>query len=466
MPKSATKGNRAVYCAIVGDIIKSKELAPDVRERATRAAQKVFDWINTEYGSSLMAPFGMVRGDGFEGILLTQSYAPDIAQDIIKALYRVDKTKVRISVAMGTLTVTSYDRNVVDGPALHTAYENLEALKERNGDHWLQVAFFIGDLTKSLINSQNALLMALTEGWTERQHEVVWAMEEYESKQNRVSKALGIPASAVKKHVQATNYDVYRQAWNGLTDFLVEMDAYTTQEKPVMEMGYVPFFNAGMVALYKWLNYETAISHFLKSVRLAIGELGEDDPLIIPIYNELASAYIASDEYEKSIEYTTLALRLQKSMPKSRLQYMETLLNKADALGKLKKFGEAEKIFLTLFDLARDNINHNHPFMGTLHNNFAVLYWDMDEYKNALKQYQTSLDISKENEGFISPVQFAILILNIAECHDAVGNTVEAYKHITEAIKIWDESLPHNHTNILRARRLRNKLLTEMNGEA
>jgi len=214
----------------MGDIVNSRDLDSNSRDNIKHASNHIFDQINTEYSKSLMASFGLVRGDAFEGVLFTQHDAPQIVQDIIKAFYRIDKTVVRICVVLGGLTVTSKDRNETDGPAFHRALDALEEMKKSGSNHWLQVSFDIGKHGKPLIDSNLALLSALTKRWTDKQREVVWATEEKDGNQKSVGMMFGIAPSVVSKQLKAASYDVYRQAWIALSVFLATFDYAPEQE--------------------------------------------------------------------------------------------------------------------------------------------------------------------------------------------------------------------------------------------
>jgi len=126
---------KTMYCVIAGDIIESKEMDSEVRELVARTAKDVLNQINTDYMDYILADFGLVRGDAFEGVLLTQQQAPKIIQEIIKAFYCVEKTKVRVSVVLGQLTIISSDRNEVDGSAFHRAFANIDKMKEQKNNH-------------------------------------------------------------------------------------------------------------------------------------------------------------------------------------------------------------------------------------------------------------------------------------------------------------------------------------------
>jgi len=399
MPKAVIRRNQAMYCVVVGDIIDSKRIDPDtdIRKRITAALQNAFDRINTDYIGSLMTTFGMVRGDAFEGVMLTQYHAPQIVQDIIKAAYSIEKTKVRISVVLGPLTVTSDDRNVTDGPAFHTAFANLEKLKMCKSTHWLQVSFDIGSLAQSLVDSHFALMTALTEGWTDRQREIVWATEKHGGRQKVVGKLLGIPVSVVSKQLKAANYEAYRRAWEGLTDYLIKMDEYTIEGKSIIEKSYVPYFNRGLHEYERQHNYAGALTHFQAALDMAKNELEENDPLFIPIYNKLAWMSWLEGNHVDATRFIDESMRLQERMPKSRINYAETLLVKASLSRSIKDYSSSKVFFQNALDIAQSILGDDHPFIADIYNNVALLYQDMGEYDEALKNFGMTLAIEKNH---------------------------------------------------------------------
>jgi len=321
----------------MGDIINSRGLSDEARIRVTQAAKSVFDRISTRYRGSFMAELGMVRGDSFECVLLSQHLAPQIVQDIIKAFYRVEKTLVRIAVVMGQVTVASSDRNEVDGPAFADVMKALAKIKERGSNHWLQVSFDINTLGQSLISSQIELITALTTRWTDKQQEICWVAEEIEGNEDYpkdttkkqelyklVANKLDSTTAVVKKQLNAAFYDTYRQAWDGLAEYFASLDEYATDNnKSIMESSYLPYYNLGKRKIAQ-LNYTDALPLLEKAIKLAVEELETNNQQLIPIYICLAEAYTETSRYEKAEGAIQAALTLQSLMPKSK-QYLEIL---------------------------------------------------------------------------------------------------------------------------------------------
>jgi tetratricopeptide (TPR) repeat protein len=451
-----------MYCVIVGDIVNSRELEPDVRVEVTRAAKEVFDRVNTQYGSSLMTNFGMVRGDAFEGVMLTQHYAPQIVQDILKAVYRVQATTLRVSVVLGQLTVTGADRNETDGPAFYTAMDNLKTLKQRGSKHWLQVSFDVGSPGQSLVESLFMLLTALTEGWTDKQREAVWVMEECGGSLRKAAERLNLSPSVVSKQLKAARYEAYRQAWDGLEDYLIAIDEYTVAEKP--KPSYVTYFNLA--------NRKTAQRDFPKAARLyeqalkqAKEDLQEDDPLLIPVYNGLAEACIFCGRYDQAEGAIQNSLKLQEKMPKARVQYAETLVIEANLYRTKEDWQKAKQKHREALGIARDTLEQDHPFIGAILNNLAVVYAESGDHSNAIELYKEALPFAKRNVNK-QPLNYAVALYNMALRYSEIGQYAQALPYAEQALQMREENLPPNHEETIQSRNLLNEIQQQLEGEA
>ncbi len=223
--KSVKEGKlRSMYCVIVGDIVGSRELPTEVRIALTLELKSIFGYINTKYADNIVADFGLVRGDAFEGIMYSQADAPAIIQMLIKRLYNIDKTRIRICTVMDYLTVVSSDRNESDGAAFYKATAELDNLKQSDNGHWFQVSFLTSTFAQPLVNSLIELMSALTSRWTDKQREIVWAMEDCNNQQKIAALKLGLAKSVVKKQLAAAHYDAYYNAWRGIERFIFNFE--------------------------------------------------------------------------------------------------------------------------------------------------------------------------------------------------------------------------------------------------
>lgn len=451
--------NRAMYCVIMGDIINSRSLDDEIREKVTQAAKIAFDQINSRYRGSFLANLGLVRGDSFEGILLAQHCAPQIMQDIIKTFYNIEKTLVRISVVMGQLTVTSPDRNEVDGPAFVDVQAALAKIKERGSTHWMQVSFDAGILGQSLISSQLRLITALTERWTDKQREICWTAEEIEGHEaypketkkqelyKLVAKKLDSTPAVIKKQMIAASYEAYRQGWDGIESYLMEIDEHVDRNKTIIEESYIPYLNMGQRKLGQHNFYE-ALLLLKKSLSMAKNILGENNLQLAPIYTCLANAFTKTAKYQDAENMIKSSLELQNAHPKTE-RYIETLIEKADLAYNKLEHANAKTILLEAIAIASDVLTNTHPLWRTLFNNLAVAFHEMEDYETAYMYYM------KAREHISSPlIEYAITLSNLAASYWHASKFMEARKYAETALCIFEENLPPNHEYISSTRQL------------
>ena len=361
-----------MYCVILGDIVQSKAIASKEKELVRQKMKEALDSINVNYSNCILADFGLVRGDAFEGVLFTQRDAPQIIQVIIKSIYGISKTKIRISAVMDELSKVSSDRNEADGPAFYTAIKEIDRLKKQKSDHWLQVSFITKTIAQGIVESLVDLLTALTGKWTDRQREIAWAMDDH-GQQIIVSKKLEISPAVVNKQLKAAHYDVYRLAWKNLTAYLEKAEEDSISRKPKEEPGYTAYYS---VAVRKagQREYAKAIPLFEKALELAKTELGDSNPQLASIYNELAKAYIENEEYQKASQALDTSFALQEQLPKARWTYAWTKNLSGALFEKQKKYGDALRCYSEAKEIAISALGPEHPAVHGLSDNIANIH--------------------------------------------------------------------------------------------
>lgn len=444
---------KSMYCVIVGDIINSQALEGDIREAVTQKIKDTLNRINTDYMPYTLAEFGLVRGDAFEGVLLSQEQAPKIIQEIIKSLYRVERTKVRISVVVGQLTIVSSDRNETDGPAFYKAIENINKMKEQKSDHWLQVSFDTQTVAQPLVDSLIALITALTKGWTDKQRSIVWAMEELSEQPHLVGRKLSMSTQVVNKQLKAADYEAYHKAWANLEQFLGDFEELSIDASLKHEPGYSGYYSAAL-RKDKQRDFDGALPLIKKSLELAKSELGEKSPQLATIYNTFADILREIKLYEEAEEAITTSLRLQEPLSKNRLEYATTL----SIMGRLqveiyKNLDKAMDYYKKAKEIAINAAGANHPFVNIYNSDIASIFYIKREYNQALKYHFETVKFAREHAND-NPLNLATYLHNIALCYYEMGETENALINAEEALKICRNNLPNNHKYILESENL------------
>lgn len=294
-----------MYSVIVGDIIQSRSLGVSDRRKTTVIFDEILEQINKKYQSNIMSSFGIVRGDGFEGVILSQQDIPGIVQDIIKLCWEKGRIKLRICAVVGELSEINLKRDKSDGPAFHKAVQEIDKMKADKSEHWFQVSIITNTIAQPLINSILVLLSTLTEGWTEKQTETVWAMSDHSNKQKLVSQKMNVSLSTVSKHLKSANYAAYNKAWSGIKEYLeAAEDALTERKEDDNKTNtFTSYYGMGLNK-NKLNDYHAGAEYINESIRLAKREFGAENSRLVPLYNTLAQSYLdmlSNDEIDYRI---------------------------------------------------------------------------------------------------------------------------------------------------------------------
>ena len=331
-----------MYCVILGDMINSREMRPGERDIAGAVTRRAFDQINAEYRTYLLSGFEMASGDSFEAVLLARYKAPGIIRRLIKELYSV--SRLRISVGLGDLYTLGDDNqrvNTMDGPAFHIAADAMAVLKKNAGGHWLQLSIQTARDAQPLVQSTISLLTALTARWTDRQRKAVWDMERIGGSINELAMNWGVTPNAVRKHLKAADYEVYRAAWNALREYLANMDINRTAA-PEKALDYTDYYNIACRDMDAGdpVSAEKSASGALEA---ACRKFGENDEKLAPVLNKLGEALLAARRYREAADVLERSLSVQRGLPPGRdngllalallgeAQYRMGLLNEAQA---------------------------------------------------------------------------------------------------------------------------------------
>jgi len=442
----------------MGDIVQSKPLIEGSKGLAAKQIKAVLDSINVKYADYMLAVFGLVRGDAFEGILYTQRYAPQIILEIIKSVYKIDKTVVRFSVVMDALTVVSSDRNMANGPAFYSASEQIEKLRKQRSDHWLQVSFISNTIAQGMVESIIGLLTALTTRWTDRQREIAWAMDEY-GQQATVSKKLDITPAAVSKQLKALNYNEYSLAWKSLEDYLEKAEEAPILKEDDEEPGYAAYYSIA-TRKSEQRDFAEAIPLFEKAIRLAKNELGDSDPQISNIYNGLVISYIETGKYEEAEKILAMSFQLQEQLPKSRIEYAATKNLLGGLFERQGKYDDALHCFIEAKEIVISTSGAEHPLVYGLNNNIATVHLYLENYETALLLYLDALKYAQEHDA---PLTHAVASYNIARYYEEMRDSEKALPYAQKALEIRKEYLRPDHPELIGAEELIKELQAAIN---
>jgi DNA-binding CsgD family transcriptional regulator len=192
----------SVYLAIIGDVIRSRQVADRASLQARLA--HALSRLNADAPADLAARFVLTVGDEFQGLLASAERLVPILSALRTAAH---PDELRFGLGIGELaTPLQPDAIGMDGPCFHRARAAIERAVERGTtvevDAGAPVAAF---------DTYAILYSALRTGWTERQRQVLdLALAGMSGK--GIATALDISPSAVSQHLTAANHDAVEVA--------------------------------------------------------------------------------------------------------------------------------------------------------------------------------------------------------------------------------------------------------------
>ncbi len=169
-----------------------------------------------------------------------------------------------------------------------------------------------------------------------------------------------------------------------------------------------------------------------EAVKILTNDLSLDHPFSIVIKNNLARAYVDTENFKKATE---LYINILDNMPQSLIDIHYNLLVRND-IGRLYLHtgasSEAVKLYKTLLKDVEQLFPYNDPKIFAVRNNLANAYQAIGEFQKSLETLSISSDDMQKSFD-ISNRDVLIAINNIATTHHAAGNFREAidiYKYL------------------------------------
>lgn len=178
------------YCAIIGDIVNSKELVN--RQEVQCRLDSAFSEINTSYSNDIASNFAITIGDEFQGLL----YQPSISYKLIKHIKKmIEPVRCGFGVGIGELYARYNEFYFGDGPAWHYARKMVDILAKKKEP---SIRYFSNSNTDELINALLILIECCVKSRTPDQTKIIQFYEEFKSQQ-KVAHLSQITHSSINK---------------------------------------------------------------------------------------------------------------------------------------------------------------------------------------------------------------------------------------------------------------------------
>jgi hypothetical protein len=210
MPMSPMTRRGPQYLAVIADMVKSRELSSAKRAVVQKHFQELVATLNREYRNSLASKFAITLGDEFQGLLTTSTVIPDL---IWQSEEKFPDRQLRVGIGIGSLDTPLQEYAInIDGPALHTARDAIEAAKKSN----LLGGVFAGmGSLGEVLNGIARMLWFHRSNWTTAQRTIANLLRDG-MMQSEVAERLGISRQVVSKQVAASGWVIYaggEKAW-------------------------------------------------------------------------------------------------------------------------------------------------------------------------------------------------------------------------------------------------------------
>ncbi|HVH09091.1 MAG TPA: SatD family protein [Gemmatimonadales bacterium] len=192
--------------ALIGDLVRSRELAPAQRSAVQRRLEEVLSELNRRYRRAIAARFLVTLGDEFQGLLKEAHSIPDIVWDIGTWLPRA---KVRLGIGYGIVHPPFKPLALgMDGPAFHAARQAVELARKE--DRAGPVFSGFGAVDDVVLNGLARLLHQITDRLTEAQRETVDLLRRGQT-MSEIGRSLRITRQAVGERASSAG-------WKGIAE--------------------------------------------------------------------------------------------------------------------------------------------------------------------------------------------------------------------------------------------------------
>ena len=188
--------SKELFCAIIGDINKSRELRG--RARVQKTFQGAVVAINHEYKDRIASKFVVTLGDEFQGLLKTPE---DSLQCVRRFQELMGRVQFRFGIGLGTLSTPLVPEKALgmDGECFHRARAALEKAKSNKR----QIVYGLDNEWLPMINALIGLMELQWSRLTKRQAQIASLFKESGS-QESVARRLKISQPAVSKALSGT----------------------------------------------------------------------------------------------------------------------------------------------------------------------------------------------------------------------------------------------------------------------
>lgn len=220
-----SKPPRPRYVALIGDLVGSRRLATEDRNRTQIELAELLGELDAVAGGDLASRFVITVGDEFQGLLTRAGPLPTLLNRIATAGL---PARIRLGIGRGRLDTPRLPTAIgMDGPCFHRARAALEESERQRSDRTVFRGF--GAALDRVLFGLAAGTDEIRDRWTPRQSAVAGALRRLRN-QNAVATELGVTPQAVSKHAAAAGWTALLALEDALAAALELVDGADTRD--------------------------------------------------------------------------------------------------------------------------------------------------------------------------------------------------------------------------------------------
>lgn len=215
-----------MYCAIIGDIVKSREL--DERREIQYKLESVLSTINEKYKECIAAKFTITLGDEFQGLLKNPENLLNVI-DYIKI--KLGPIRLRFGVGIGEMSTEIKEIAIgSDGSAYHVAREALNDVKDSSVKYSQPerdiLVYAMTSETNSyeklaLINSILSTCYFIEKKWSNKQIEIISHLMNSNLTQRELATMFNVTQPSITRRIENSGFYTYKEAKETANNYLM-----------------------------------------------------------------------------------------------------------------------------------------------------------------------------------------------------------------------------------------------------
>lgn len=211
-----------LYCAIIGDIIDSRNMPR--RDIIQDKLSAVLSNANGKYKEHTASSFTLTLGDEFQGLLYGAAGAFDIIEFIQRKMHPV---RFRFGIGLGEISTAINPKMSIgaDGPAFYKARDMINKIKSKENSllsYEPEIYFQSQICSDNLINAVALLYRQIERGWTQKQREYIDYYFDVTENQYAIAKRFNVKQPSVSKAFDRAGLYKYTYALAQLRDYFRE----------------------------------------------------------------------------------------------------------------------------------------------------------------------------------------------------------------------------------------------------